>query len=92
MKFKGISSTPAAFVLIDITALRTSSSETETGSTKTNPVLNDGLVKKKKLLSRSTSTPLNLSRPLMTPSLRRLSYNFFDGRPGSRLTETNSEY
>jgi hypothetical protein len=63
MKFKGISSTPAAFVLIDITALRTSSSETETGSTKTNPVLNDGLVKKKKI---TEPLHINAVKPLET--------------------------
>jgi hypothetical protein len=53
MKLKGISSTPAAFDLIDITALKTSSSVTETkenlgslvetGTSKSIPVLNDGL-------------------------------------------------
>jgi hypothetical protein len=65
MKLKGISSTPAAFDLIDITALKTSSSviETkensgtlvETRTSKSIPVLNDGLVKKK------TTEPLHIN-------------------------------
>jgi hypothetical protein len=56
MKLKGISYTPAAFDLIDITALQTSSSVTvtkvkpgtfvKTGTSKSIPALNDGLEKK----------------------------------------------